>query len=464
MNTVLIGVAVYVALQLAIGAWVSRDISSERDYINAGRRIGVLIASFSVFGTWFGAEAIVGSAGTVYASGLVGGTIDPFGYSTALIVVGLTVAMPLWRRGYVTFADFFRERYSPAVERLAILLILPGPIIWGAAQLRAFGQVIGSVSEIPLLTGIAIAAVVAVGYTVMGGLMADALTDFIQGLAVIAGLLILGYIVAGELGGVGASLAKVAPERIAYFSSGGASPLQMMEKWAIPIFGTIVSVELISRILGTRSAATARNACIAGGVMYVLAGLLPVYVGLVGPQLMPGLEDSERIVPELAQKYMSPLLQVIFIGAIVSAILSTVDSVLLSGGSIIAHNVVSPLRPGIAEAAKLRTARASVVGLGVVAFVIALKSSTIHGLVETASAIGSAGLFVVTMFGLFTRLGGPGAAVAAMLTGALVWASASLLDAVSTPYLLAVASSVGVYLAVALGSERVPRGVRSADT
>jgi Na+/proline symporter len=101
------------------------------DYINAGRQLGLGIAAFSVFATWFGAEAIVGTAGIVYSEGLVGATIDPFGYAAALVIVGVTIAMPLWRRGYVTFADLFRERYSQTVERLAILLILPGTIIWG---------------------------------------------------------------------------------------------------------------------------------------------------------------------------------------------------------------------------------------------------------------------------------------------------------------------------------------------
>ena len=129
MNPVLIGVLCYVLIQFAIGAWVARRIFTERDYINAGRKIGIVIASFSVFATWFGAEVIVGAAGSVYAEGLPGATIDPFGYAAALIIVGLTVAAPLWNRGYVTFADFFRDRYSQGVERLAVLLILPGPLV-----------------------------------------------------------------------------------------------------------------------------------------------------------------------------------------------------------------------------------------------------------------------------------------------------------------------------------------------
>lgn len=457
MNPVLLGVIAYVLLQFAIGAWVSRRIVTERDYINAGRQLGLGIAAFSVFATWFGAEAIVGTAGTVYRDGLVGATIDPFGYAAALLIVGVTIAVPLWSRGYVTFADFFRERYSQGVERLAILLILPGTIIWGAAQIRAFGQVMGAVSDVPLFYGIIFATGTVIAYTVLGGLMADAITDFIQAIAVIIGLVVLAVIVAVEVDGISGGLASIEPARLAYFSVGEGGPLGLVEQWAIPIFGTMVSVELIARILGTNSAATARNACLIGGGLYLVVGLIPVFLGLVGPSVLPGLAEPEQLIPTLAEKYLPTFLYVLFAGAVISAILSTVDSVLLSGGSIISHNLVAPMSPGMSEAARVRAARGCVVLLGLIAFVIALRSTTIHDLVETASSIGSAGLIVVAVFGLFTSFGGPWAALAALLTGAGVWTAGMFVDFTAVPYVAAVGAAIVAYVGVGL----LPFGRRS---
>src|SRR5262245_53583955 len=132
MNAVLVGVLAYVAVQFAVGAWASRWIKTETDYINAGRSLGLALGAFSVFATWFGAEAIVGTASQVYERGLPGAEVDPFGYSLALVAAGLLVAAPLWRRGLTTFADFFRERYSPAVEKLVVLALVPGSIFWAA--------------------------------------------------------------------------------------------------------------------------------------------------------------------------------------------------------------------------------------------------------------------------------------------------------------------------------------------
>jgi Na+/proline symporter len=312
----------------------------------------------------------------------------------------------------------------------------------------------GAVSDVPLMAGIIIATAIVIAYTVLGGLMADAITDFIQAIGVIVGLVILAVIVVFEAGGLSGSFESIQPQRLAYFSVGEEGLLGLLEQWAIPIFGTMVSVELIARILGTNSARTARNACLIGGGLYLVVGLIPVFLGLVGPSLLPGLAEPEQLVPSLAEKYLPTFLYVMFAGAVISAILSTVDSVLLSGGSILSHNVIAPLRPGLSEAGRVRAARACVIVLGLIAFAIALRSTTIHELVETASSIGSAGLIVVTLFGLFTRFGGPASAVAALVTGGAVWFAGIAFAFTSVPYVLAVGLAALAYVLAALPTLR----------
>ena len=451
MNGVMVGVIAYVLLQFAIGDWVSRTIYTERDYINAGRQLGLGIASFSVFATWFGAEAIVGTAGTVYSEGLIGATIDPFGYAAALAIVGVTVAMPLWRRGFVTFADLFRERYSPAVERLAIFLILPGPIIWGAAQIRAFGQVMGSVSDLPLIVGITIATFVVIAYTVLGGLRADAITDFIQAIAIIIGLVILLVIVINAAGGFSAALSSIEPQRLAYFGADGPGVLARLEKWAIPIFGTMVSVELISRVLGTNSASVARNSCLIGGGLYLLVGLIPVFLGPRRPIAAAGARRAGADRPEPRGEIPAPgaacgVRRRGDLGDPVNGRTRCCCRAAPSSPTISSRGCA----PACRRAARILAARACVVLLGLIAFAIALRSTTIHDLVETASAIGSSGLIVVALFGLFTRFGGPEAAIAALVLGAGTWIAGIAFEFTSVPYLVAVAAGTAAYVGAAL--------------
>jgi len=448
MQPVLIGIGAYLLVQFAIGMLVSRRIASETDYLLAGRRLGLGLAAFSIFATWFGAETVVGAAGSIYSDGLGGGSADPFGYGLCLVVLGLVVAVPLWRRQYTTFGDLFRERYSVGVERLAVLIMVPTSVLWAAAQIRAFGQVVSASSDLDVSFAISVAAVFVILYTVAGGLLADVVTDFVQSIAIIVGLIVLLVAVGDSHGGLPGLAALIDRERLA-FSTAGATPLEIVEAWAVPVCGSLLAVEMLSRILGCRTAATARNAALIGAAIYLSVGLIPVMIGLAGPTLVPNLEEPEQLVAVLAQQHLSTFLYVLFAGALISAILSTVDSCLLAAASLVSHNLIVPLKPSLGERGKILSARLGVVGFGIAAYAIALHAEGIYELVATASAFGSAGIFVVGLFGLFSRVGGAPSAYAALSAGVVVWAAGEYWLDWSTPYLAAVGAALLGYLGAA---------------
>ena len=449
MNWLLAAIVGYVLVQFAVGTWVSRRMASEADYILAGRGLGVALVTFSVFATYFGAEAIVASGGAVYENGLTGALVDPVGYAAAIIMVGVFFARALWSRGLTTFADLFRQRYSAGVERLVVVVLLPGSVIWAAAQVRAFGQVMDENSGMGLKSAILLAAVLVAAYSVVGGLLADAVTDVIQGVAVLAGLIILGAIVAGHVGGLSAGLAQVDPQRLKVFDA-QESLVGTLEKMAIPICGTIVAVELISRFLGARSAEIAMKGTVLGGGIYLIVGMVPVFLGLVGPGLLPNVQDSEQIVAKLAKVYLPGLLYIAFAGAIISAILSTVHSALHAPASQISHNIVVRLVPGITDRGKLWCVRFTVMALSIVAYLLSVTSERIHDLVETVSAFGSAGVFVTALFALLTRFGGPASAYTSVVAGMLVWAGGKYALNIAAPYLLGLLAALVGYVGVAL--------------
>ena len=449
-TTVLAGLLGYVVVQFAIGAWVSRRMSSEQDYILAGRSLGTTLVAFSVFATWFGAEAIVASAGEIYDQGLSGALTDPFAYGIAVVIVALLLAAPLWRRNLVTFADLMRQRYSPTVEKLFVLVLLPGSLFWAAAQIRAFGQILSSSSGIDVTSAILIAALLIGLYSIVGGLLADAVTDVIQGLAVMIGLVVLVYFVATKLGGLEPGLAKVAPERLAPLAVGEDGWLGKFEKLAIVFGGSLVSVEIISRLLGARSAQVARTGTLIGGLMYLVVGLMPVYLGLVGPSLIKDLAEPEQIVPKLAEAYLPPLAYALFLGALVSAILSVVHAALHAPAAQISHNILVRLRPDTSPKARLTLVRLTVLVLSVVATLMALSVERIKELVEIASAFGSAGAVIVVLFGLFTRFGGAGAAATSLIAGILTWVWAKYFFQLKAPYLMGLGAAFAIYIIVAI--------------
>jgi len=455
LNPLTLGIAAYIAAQLAIGVVVSRRIRTEDDYLVAGRSLGPVLATFTVFATWFGAETCIGAAGAVYESGLSGGSSDPFGYGLCIIVTGLVFAVPLWRLRLTTLADLFRLRFDASVERLAVLLLVPTSLFWAAAQVRAFGQVLSAASGVETELAITIAAGVVIAYTIFGGLLADAWTDLVQGIAVILGIGAL-FVAVARTEGLEVFTA-LDPGALDLAGPGDPSLLAVAEEWAVPVVGSMVAAEIVARMIATRSAEVARNATVLAGTAYLVIGLLPVALGLVGALLVPGLDDPEQVLPLLARRYLPTALYVLFAGALVSAILSTVDSALLVAAGLVSHNLIVPLRPELNERAKVRLARACVAAFGVVAYVMAVRAERVYELVEQASAFGSAGIVTVVAFGLFTRLGGTASAVASLLGGVTTWVAGAYVWDLPYPYLTSLAVATGAYLLGALAGSAPAR-------
>jgi SSS family transporter len=449
MNTVLIGIVVYILLQLLVGVYCSRKIASESEYLLAGRSLGVGMGSLSVFATWFGAETCIGAAGSVYENGWSGATVDPFGYTLCLVLMGLVFARHLWRRNLTTLADLFAQRYSAKIQSFAVILMAPTSIMWAAAQVRAFGQVLSSASGLEVEIAIAVAAVVVIVYTMYGGLMADVVTDAVQGVALIIGLLLLLALVLEAGGGLEASAARLRPEPLGLFGAAEKSGLETLEQWAIPICGSVLSQELVARVLASRSPEVARRSCVYGGLLYLAVGLIPVTLGLLGAHLLPGLTEPEQILPTLAQNYLPTFFYIIFAGALISAILSTVDSALLAASALLSHNLIVPAIRIHDEAAKVKIARMMVLAGGIAAFALALNADRVYTLVEEASAFGSAGIFTVVIFGLFTSFGGAISAGVTLAAGMLAWIVGNHVLELETPYLVSLSAALASYVLAA---------------
>jgi SSS family transporter len=451
VNWVFASLLLYLAAQLAIGMYVSRRVRTESDFLLAGRQLGYSLAIFSIFATWFGAETCIGAAGAIYEHGLSGGSSDPFGYSICLFLMGALFAIPLYRLKLTTIVDLFRQRYSPGVERLAVALMVPGSLLWAAAQVRAFGQVLTTASPLELELAIGIAAAVVIAYTTFGGMLADAVTDLIQGVVLAAGLVVVLVATISASGGLGRALDSIEPARLSPFGGPEASLVEILDAWAVPICGSVIAQELVSRVLASRTERIARRSTLIAGTVYLTFGLIPVLVGLLGPKLIPNLADPERILPMVAQQHLPTVLYALFAGAMVSAILSTVNSTLLVASSLVSHNLIPSMRPNLDDRSKTRLARIGVVVSGVIAYVIALQAEGIYALVKEASAFGSAGLFVIVVTGLFLRVGRAASAYAALVTGLVVWVLGSYVPALAFPgvYVASLAASVVAYFAFA---------------
>ena len=444
----LVGVFAYLGLQLLIGLLVSRRVKTERDYLLAGRSFGPVISSFTIFATWFGAETCMGAAGLSYSGGLANTGSEPFGYALCLVLMALVFAVPLWKRGFTTLADLFRERFGSRVERVAILVMVPTSILWAAAQIRAFGLVLASLAAVPAWIAISIAAIVVLIYTSSGGLWADAITDVLQGVVLFIGLVVL-LVTITWVQAPGA-WAAIPAERLS-FADAAASPLEFAELFAVPVLGSVMAQELVQRVTAARSAAVARTSTLIAAAAYVGIGLVPVALGLMARDLLPPLSNPEQVLLGLSTKYLPFWLQLLLCGALISAMLSTVDSALLVGGSLLAHNLVfGGRRSHAAEATKLRGNRLAVVFCGVLAYALGLVGDSVHDMVQEASSFGSSGVLVIGVFGLFTRFGDHRSALAALIVGVSSYVCGAHVWQLPAPFLGSLVLATASYVLVAL--------------
>jgi len=413
--------AAYLVLQFGI-AWVaSRTIKVEADYFVAGRRLGVYAVAMSVFATWFGAESVMGSSGAVAAEGLAGGRADPIGYTLCLLAMATFIAFKMREAGVITFVDFFHQRFGAVANWLAAMLTIPTSVIWASAQLLAMGQIVASVTGFDPMVGLLIGAAVIIVYTTVGGLLGDVITDIVQGTILIVSLAILLIVV---LASQQFSLGAIKPEQLTLIGVGEdgepQSLLATLDAWMVPILGSLVAQEAISRFLGARTPSVARMGCYCAAGIYLVVGSVPVLLGLLGPAVGFQASDQDAYLPELAQQYLDPIMYVVLMGAIVSAILSTVDTTLLAVSAIATRNIVEHLAPELTEPARVRLGRMMTALAGIAALAMAASGESIKGLVEIASSFGSAGILVALLFGLHTKFGDERAAVAALVTGGAI--------------------------------------------
>lgn len=445
----------YLIFQLAVVIYISRKIETDADYFVGGRSFGVFIVSISLFATWFGAETCIGSSGAVYADGISGSRADPFGYSLCLFFSGLLITK-IWNSKYFTLSDFYNERFGNHVGMFATWVLVLSSIIWAAAQLRAFGQVLSATTSFDLDYAIPLGLLFIMIYTLFGGLMGDMVTDVIQAIVIGIGLLTLFFVVVVDLPPIDVIVKNMEATRWSLMGENESFAMRL-DRWAIPVLGSLVAQEIVSRILSAKSRAVATKACYFSGFVYLFFGMIPVLLGMIGPQIIDVTGDSEQFIFQLAESKMGPVFLGVFSGAIISALLATIDSILLAASALISNNFVVPLFKVTDEKKKLKIGRVVIVIAGLVAYFLAVNSTSIFDLLEEASSFGTAGILVITIMGLWSNLGNQKTAFITLLIGIIATPIGDHVLKLESPFLF----SIGVSLIFFLGSSLITGNLMS---
>ena len=450
MSTSLILLLLYLAAQFAICYAVSRKINNEEDFLLAGRSLGTPLITLSLFATWFGAETCIGSSAEVFQHGLSGSRADPFGYSICLILSGLLIAPKIWNKKYTTLADVYATRFGPRTERFAVWILSLSSLIWAAAQLRAFGQVVASTTDLSVDLTLFMSFVFVVGYVLYGGLLGDIITDSVQAIVIFFGLSALFYFIFKENPDLFSMIAEQPKERLSLLSP-NESFLQRMDRWAIPILGSLVAQEVISRMLAAKNMKVAKNSCFYASMIYIFIGCIPVVLGLIGPQILNvQMQQQEHFIVALATQYLPVLFLPIFTGALISALLATIDSILISVSGLFAHNYLIPKLDVKDEKKKVLIARLSVIGSAAIAYLLAYNSDSIYSLLEIASSFGTSGILVITLAGLWLRKSSDVVALTTLVVGLIMTPIYDYIFKFESPFIYSILTCCAVYFLMPL--------------
>lgn len=417
-------IALYLGLTLAIGWWASRRVHSTTDFVLAGRKLSTPILSAGLFATWFGSETVLGAPSAFIEGGLLGIIEDPFGAALCLVLVGLIFARPLYRLNILTFNDFYRMRYGRTAEVVSALFMVPSYFGWIAAQLVAMAIVMQVLIGLPLFWGIALCTIVVVIYTYIGGMWAVSVTDFVQTIMIILGLAVLCGVLYAQVGSWERLRAPMPPRFFQFLPARSLDGwVHYLAAWATIGLGSIPQQDVFQRVMAARNERVAVRAGVASGLLYLSIGLMPIFIGWCGQVLYPDFRsgDPQLLLPQMVLRHSPEWLQILFFGALLSAILSTTAGAILAPATVVGENLLRPWLRHPSDATMLRIMRGSVVGIALCSAVMANFNANIYELVGDSSALSLVGLFLPLACGLFwKRTTGP-AATAAMLVGMAVW-------------------------------------------
>ena len=425
-------VSLYLLVTIGIGIFVSSRVKTTKDYAVAGRHLPLPIVTATVFATWFGAEAIFGVSSTFVKEGLNGVVADPFGSSLCLIIAGIFFSSKLYKLNIITLGDFYRARYNRTVEVLTTIAIVISYLGWVAAQIKALGLIFNLITHqfISEEMGMVIGILIVLTFTTFGGMLSVAILDFIQMIVVIGGLLYIAYAISQLTGGIVPVIESASiNHKLDFFPKGNIwTWITFFGTWITMMLGSVPQQDVFQRVTSAKTAKVALYGSILGATIYFIFTFVPMFIAysatLIDAEYFNGLvnTNSQHVLPMLVLNYMPLFAQVIFFGAVLSAIMSCSSATLLAPSISFAENIVKGYFPTISDKRLLKIMRITLVCFSAVVLLYALSSNlSIFGMVESAYKITLAGAFVPLVFGVFWKKANSQGALMAIIGGIGSW-------------------------------------------
>ena len=427
---------IYGGAMLWIGYGTSRSTFSPVDFFLANRSLKAWVTAISSTASSESAWAVLGTVGLAYKDGLSALWFFPgciLGYALNWFFIAERLRNYSRNKGTLTIPDYLETYFNDRthlIRIISVVIIFLCMIAYVAAQFTAIGKTFDVIFGIPHFVSISVGGAIIIFYTMMGGFHAVAWTDFVQGLVMVIGLVILSLVALIELGGFFGMIQKVnqvAPMALTW----------MGEKTTAAFFGSMIGMlgiglgypgqpHVITRYMAAKDTKTIKQgvgiAFVWGTLMYSSAILL----GICGQVLFPGLVDPEHLFPTAAESLLPVFFSALVLTGILAAIMSTVSSQVIVAASAIAHDIFSKIiRGSMNHKQVIYVSRATVLVIGLGGMLVALtETRVIFWFVLFAWSGLGASFGPIILFTFYSKNVTREGAIAGMLTGfftTIIW-------------------------------------------
>ncbi len=420
-------------LALILIAVVFRRVSSRNrvEFFLAGRRMPGILLFFTMAATNFSAFTVFGLSGAGYRIGYAFFPVMGFGtgfMALGFLVIGLRINTLARVRGYVTPADFIADRYRSRPLRIlfsAVMIVFTLPYL--ATQAVASGRALETLAGLPYPVGAALVTATSVLVVALGGMRSDAWTDVVQGLMMVLFTAAAFALVAAANGGFAAVSVRAYATEPSLFSRPGADGSLVPGVWIGYLLLWLFADPMFPQLFQRFMAAADRRALVTTATLYPLVTtllfFLTVSIGVMGRASLPGLSaaQSDNVFTLLLERHVGGPLAALLLTAGMAALMSTLDSQLLSLGSMITQDFSAGRKPGVL------VDRLVLVAAGAIGYLIALRPpKTLLDLLTSVSFTGFAVLAPVVVCGLYWSRAGHRAAIASIVAGEALAAAAAL--------------------------------------
>ncbi|XP_075056356.1 high affinity choline transporter 1 [Mixophyes fleayi] len=398
----LVAIIIFYLAILFVGiwaAWRNKNLRGDGDpregIIVGGRDIGLLVGAFTMTATWVGGGYINGTAEAVFVSGYgLAWAQAPIGYSLSLIVGGLFFAKPMRSKGYVTMLDPFQQIYGKRMGGLLFIPALMGEMFWAAAILSALGATISVIVDIDINLSVVVSALIAIFYTLVGGLYSVAYTDVVQLFCIFVGLWI--SVPFAMTHPAVTDIRVTAVEEVYQEPWLGSIKKEDVWSWIdsflLLILGGIPWQAYFQRVLSASSATYAQVLSFLAAFGCLLMAVPSILIGAIGASTewnhtSYGLPDpqtrneTDMILPIVLQYLCPPYISFFGLGAVSAAVMSSADSSILSASSMFARNIYQlSFRQNASEREIVWVMRMTVFIFGAAATAMALLAKSVYGL------------------------------------------------------------------------------------